>query len=77
MNLPLIILIVWLGSAPLSYLSLRRILRAESPSWTRIDRLYALGMSVVYGPVMLLAVAGIALFVKLHTTDWAKREARW
>lgn len=77
MTLLITLLILWIVSAPLSYIIMRKSHLGGSTKWTRMDRLFSLSMSVLYGPVMLVVIGIIALLVKLNASDWANQEVRW
>lgn len=77
MTLTITMLILWIVSAPLCYLIMRRFHVAEFGKWTQMDRLFGLCLSVAGGPTALVAIGFIALLVWLHTMSWADEEAKW
>jgi hypothetical protein len=77
MNTLIVMLILWTLSAPISYLVVRRDFQSSFGKWTRMDRLFWLTFSVLYGPIMLIVIAGIGLFCKISNSDWGKQEVKW
>ena len=71
------IFILWIICAPLSYLLLREDHLDTLGRWTQVDRLFWLSISLVYGPIMLVAIIGVAVFNRLSASAWGQREARW
>lgn len=71
------IFIIWIICAPLSYLLLREDQLDTLGRWKQVDRLFWLSISLVYGPIMLIAIIGVAVFNRLSTSKWGQREARW
>jgi len=76
-TLILILACVWTFSTPVGYLSIRWAHRAMGSRWTRNDRIWAITVSLIYGPAMPLLVILIVLFWKLGNSDWGNQEARW
>ena len=70
-------LIVWIATAPITYLVLRRFHRADFEKWTQMDRLFCLFVSIGCGPFGLIGTGLVALLVKLQASDWADEEAKW
>jgi hypothetical protein len=77
MTLIISMLILWIVSAPLSYLILRRIFVADLGEWMKTDRLIGLCLSVAGGPMTLAAIGFPALLVWLYHSPWANEEAKW
>lgn len=77
MNLIVSIFILWIICAPACYLLLREDQLDTLGRWTQVDRLFWLGISLAYGPVMLIALVGVAVFNRLNASKWGQREARW
>ncbi len=78
MSLFVSLFILWIICVPACYLLLREDhIAATQGRWTQIDRLFWLGISLVYGPVMLIAIVGVAVFNRLSASKWGQREARW
>lgn len=73
----IIMLILWIVSAPLSYLVVRNDFTSSFGKWTRMDRLFWLAFSMLYGPIMLIAIAGVCVFCKLSSSEWGKQEVKW
>lgn len=77
MSLFVSIFILWIICAPACYLLLREDHIAAHSRWRQIDRVFWLSISLVYGPVMLIALIGVAMFNRLNASKWGQREARW
>ena len=71
------VLVVWFISIPVSYVLMRRDMKAITGQWKRIDRMAALGLALASGPMMAFVCIVSAIFDKVSATAWAKREARW
>jgi hypothetical protein len=70
-------LVFWLVCAVAAYLLVRHGHRLSIGSWTQIDRAYWAVICLAYGPITLFVVALIYLVIKVSSTKWARREARW
>ena len=68
---------VWVLCAPIGYRFARWSNRAMGSRWTRNDRLSAIVLSMLYGPLMPLLAILIVLVYKLETSDWGNKEAGW
>lgn len=72
-----IVACVWALSTPVGYLSARWANRAMGSRWTRNDRIWAIILSVIYGPAMPLLAVLVVLVWKVETSDWGNKEAKW
>lgn len=70
-------LVLWAISAPITYLVIRRGYRGSFGTWTRIDRVFWVCFCLLYGPYLLVVVLLFGLAMKISSTKWAQREARW
>ena len=78
MNPTLSIFVCWLFFSPVSYVVLRRFDRAGgNGKWTNMDRVRAILVSGLCGPVVLPFAGAFVLLEKLGKTDWARKDARW
>jgi hypothetical protein len=77
MTLLFSLLLIWIICAPACYLLLREDHIATQGRWKQIDRVFWLSISLVYGPVMLIALIGVSVFNRLNASKWGQREARW
>jgi hypothetical protein len=76
-NLILIFACVWVLSAPVGYHFTRWSVRATENRWTRIDRIFAITFSMIFGPLMPLLAVMLVLFWKLERSDWGNQQAKW
>lgn len=72
-----ILLMIWIITAPISYIVVRKDYKSSFGKWTRVDRLFWLSFSVLYGPIMLLVVLGAGLLCKISSSKWGQGEAKW
>ena len=77
MTLLIVYLVLWLVCALTSYLLMRRDQRGIGGKWTQLDRVFCATFCLLYGPIMLMAVALFALARRVSNTSWAQQEARW
>jgi len=68
---------LWIIGAPVGYALTRWSSRAMLGRWTNNDRLYAIIVSAIYGPMMVLITAVIMLLDRLSRSQWGNREAGW
>jgi len=73
----LIFACIWGLCAPIGYLCARWSNRAMGSRWTRNDRLSAIVLSMLYGPLMPFLAILIVLVYRLETSDWGNKEAGW
>ena len=71
------LLLIWIVSAPLSYLLVRRDFREEFGGWTRFDQLFGLSISILTGPIALFMFTVQAAVLRLSKCEWANKEAKW
>lgn len=71
------ITLLWIAFAPLGYIAYRWFYRNVDSRWTRNDRLFAIFLSVFYGPLMLVILFFAALINKLLSSNWGNKEVRW
>jgi hypothetical protein len=73
----LFLIVLWMASAWLTYVIIRRDQVATFGKWKRIDRLTTLMMSLAGGPVLLAMTGCVAGIMKLAATPWANQEVKW
>lgn len=80
MNMFVVMLLLWIICAPLSYVLMREDHIATSPGsskWTRTDRIVFGTIALLYGPCMLIVIGLINLLNKVSESEWGKQEASW
>ena len=77
MNTSVLWLIAWVICVPTTYLIVRESSRKTFGKWTQSDRIFWIGISLLYGPFVFVAVIVVGLGLKFSRTDWANREVRW
>jgi len=77
MTLLITLMLIWIVSAPLSYLLVRRDFREAFGGWTRFDRLFGLSISILTGPIALTMFVVQAAILRLSKCAWANKEAKW
>lgn len=70
-------IVLWMVSAPVTYVIIRRDQIATLGKWKRVDRVATLGLSLVYGPLALIIIGAVIAVTKFAASGWANKEVRW
>jgi len=69
--------LIWLLAAAATYELGRALCRHEKFTWKRADRVFFGGMGLVFGPLMVVALAGFYGLIWLADCDWLQEPASW